>query len=60
MAGWIVCIFSTESSSIIGQCLVNMNILAPKIEALQMGTKQQNGELLENDSNSSNSISDIF
>jgi hypothetical protein len=24
---------------IVGQCLVNMNILAPKIEALQMGPK---------------------
>jgi hypothetical protein len=31
---------------IVGQCLVNMNILAPKIGALQMGPKIQNGSFL--------------
>jgi hypothetical protein len=37
--------------SAIGRCLMNMNILAPKIGALQMGTKTQNDIFLKTRSN---------
>jgi hypothetical protein len=36
-----------KSLSIIRWCLVNMNILAPKIGALQLDPKNQNGDFLE-------------
>jgi hypothetical protein len=39
------------SLSGIGRCPVNINISAPKIGALQMGLKTQNGDFLENGSN---------
>jgi hypothetical protein len=45
--------------SITGWCLVNMNILAPKIGALQMGPKIQN-DFHENFSSNSNYISVIY
>jgi hypothetical protein len=33
---------------ILGRCTVNLNILPPKIEALQMGPQAQTGNFLEN------------
>jgi hypothetical protein len=45
--------------STIGQCLVNMNITAPKIGALQMGPKEQTDNFLKNDSDKSDSFSVI-
>jgi hypothetical protein len=39
-----------KSLSFIGQCPVNVNILAPEIRALQMGPKIQNCHFLENGS----------
>jgi hypothetical protein len=39
-----------ESLSIIGQCLVNMNILAPRIWALQMALKEKNHDFTKNGS----------
>jgi hypothetical protein len=35
------------SLSIIGQCPVNMENLSPKIGALHMGPKKQNGDFLK-------------
>jgi hypothetical protein len=49
-----------DDFSIIGRCLVNMNILAPKIGALQMGPKVQNGDSHENFSYDFNYISVIY
>lgn len=40
-----------KSLSFIGQCPVNMNILAPGIRVLHMGPKIQNCDFLENGSN---------
>jgi hypothetical protein len=37
-----------KSLSVIGQCLVNMNILAPKIEVCQMRPKKQRPFLKKN------------
>jgi hypothetical protein len=37
-----------KNLSILGRCLVNTNIPAPKTEALEMGPKTQNGYFLEN------------
>jgi hypothetical protein len=60
MVGWTSFIFGTDEFIHYRPVLVNMNILPPKIEALQMGTKQQNGKFLENGSDSSDSISVIL
>jgi hypothetical protein len=51
---YILFLFSIKSLSFIGQCPVNMNILAPEIKVLQMGPKIQNCDFLENDSDSFN------
>jgi hypothetical protein len=40
-----------RSLSILGQCLVNINILAPKIGALHRGLQAQNTDFLKNESN---------
>jgi hypothetical protein len=40
--------------SVIGRCVVKMHILAPKISALKMSSKKQNGDFLENGSNDFN------
>jgi hypothetical protein len=40
-----------NSLSAIGPCPVNMNVLASKTGALQIGVKKQNGDSLENVSN---------
>jgi hypothetical protein len=43
--------YSVFSSSSIGRCPMNVTIPAPKLGALQMGFKTQNGDFLENYSN---------
>jgi hypothetical protein len=48
------------SSSNLGQCPVNKNIWAPEREALEMGSKTQNGDLIQNVSNDSDSILMIY
>jgi hypothetical protein len=47
------------SLSIIGQCPVNMNILATKNRALQMSPKKRN-DFLKNGFNNSDSISVMY
>jgi hypothetical protein len=37
-----------ESLSIIGRCLLNMNILVPKIRALKMGLEKQDSDFFNN------------
>jgi hypothetical protein len=39
------------SSSIVGQCPINMNILTTKTGILQIGLRKQNYDFLENDPN---------
>jgi hypothetical protein len=46
--GWFLFIFGFKSLSILGQCIMNMNIPGKKIEALQMGPKTQNHDFIKN------------
>jgi hypothetical protein len=49
-----------KSSSVKGQCPVNMNIPAQKTGTIQMDQKEQNDHLQENDYNDSDYISILF
>jgi hypothetical protein len=51
MNTWILFAFITKELSIIGQFLMNVNILAPKIGALHRGSQKQNCDSLENGNN---------
>jgi hypothetical protein len=49
-----------KSSLFLDRCLVNMTVLAPKIECLQISPKSQNGNFLENGSYDYDRISVIY
>jgi hypothetical protein len=51
MVGQMLFIFGIQEFNHLSKCLVNLNISAPEVGALQIAPKSQNGDFLKNSSN---------